>query len=244
MESAALAAHLACALRSSSPLHATTSSALCSPPPPARPPPRCSWGAPVFLSKPRFLDCSDELAAGVVGLGDPDRSKHDTSLGVEPTSGQTLDFHWRLAANMHVAPVPGYLGFTFFDSVTPVYVPVMWADRYGTANADQVSLFKGRVYFALDLIMGAKWGGLAVALVSGLALLAFVGTAWQRSRAKTVSTEAQLAHYEALLGAYDATAEAEGGSGGEEGAGGGAPLRTGSSRRVPSDVSGPGRPAV
>jgi hypothetical protein len=199
----------------------------------------------VFLSKPRFLDCSDELAAGVVGLGDPDRSKHDTWLGVEPTSGQTLDFHWRLAANMLIAPLKvkvGPLNFTFFEGVTPVYVPVMWADRYGTADPSQVSEFKGKVYYALDLMMGAKWGGLAVGLVGGLALLAFAGTAWQRIRAKAASTEAQLAHYEALMGAYDATAEAEGLEmpGGRTGPlrgapGGGAP---------PSVASGPGRPTV
>jgi len=155
----------------------------------------------VFLSKPLFLDGSDELRAGLTGLGAPDRAKHDTWLGVEPTSGQTLDFHWRIAANVHIEPIDGPLGFKFFPGLAPVYMPVMWADRYATADADQVALFKGRVYYALDLIQGAKWGGLAAALVGGLALLAFAGTAWQRSRAQAVGALAQLQLYETLLGA-------------------------------------------
>jgi hypothetical protein len=57
---------------------------------------RCEWGAPVYVSKPRFLDGSDSLRDGVTGMGAPDRDAHDTYLGVEPISGQTLDFHFRV----------------------------------------------------------------------------------------------------------------------------------------------------
>lgn len=39
----------------------------------------CSQGAPVFLSKPHFLDSDASLQDGVTGLH-PDRNIHDTFL--------------------------------------------------------------------------------------------------------------------------------------------------------------------
>jgi hypothetical protein len=39
------------------------------------------------LSHRSFLDGSPSLHDGVIGLGAPDRSRHDTWLGVEPTAG-------------------------------------------------------------------------------------------------------------------------------------------------------------
>ena len=57
---------------------------------------QCEWGAPIYMSKPLFLDGSNSLRDSVDGLGMPDRSLHDTHIGVEPTSGQTLDFAVRV----------------------------------------------------------------------------------------------------------------------------------------------------
>ena len=56
----------------------------------------CEWGAPVSMSKPMFFGASDALRDGVVGLAAPNADLHDTWLGVEPISGQTLDFRFRL----------------------------------------------------------------------------------------------------------------------------------------------------
>jgi hypothetical protein len=44
----------------------------------------CSQGAPVFLSKPRFLDGDPALRAAITGLPAPNRQQHDTWLGIEP----------------------------------------------------------------------------------------------------------------------------------------------------------------
>lgn len=48
------------------------------------------------MSKPMFLGASNALRDGIVGLATPDAGLHDTWLGVEPISGQTLDYHFRL----------------------------------------------------------------------------------------------------------------------------------------------------
>ena len=44
----------------------------------------CSQGAPVFVSKPRFLDGDPVLRANVTGIPEPVRAQHDTWMGVEP----------------------------------------------------------------------------------------------------------------------------------------------------------------
>ena len=58
----------------------------------------CEWGAPGAMSKPMFFGASNSLRDGVVGLAPPDANLHDTWLGVEPITGQTLDFHFRMGA--------------------------------------------------------------------------------------------------------------------------------------------------
>ena len=57
---------------------------------------QCELGAQVYVSRPRFLGGSNVLAAAIDGLGAADEDAHDTYFGVEPTSGQTLDFHFRV----------------------------------------------------------------------------------------------------------------------------------------------------
>lgn len=67
--------------------------------------------APLFPSHPRpcstrsFLDGDVSLVQGVADLAPPNRPSHDTWLGVEPYTGSTLDFHWRVAVNALVAPI-------------------------------------------------------------------------------------------------------------------------------------------
>jgi hypothetical protein len=153
----------------------------------------------------RFLDGSASLQAGVTGLDTPDPNLHGTYLGVEPFSGKTLDFHWRVGVNVlarnytldtflcachdslacaydeqrfpwraawrrHARrcacghdphrlapciavrrgavqlPTPSLLPLAharavptvYFAGVTPVYLPIAWADRYAAVDPSQV----------------------------------------------------------------------------------------------------------
>lgn len=65
---------------------------------------RCEGGAPIFLSKPRFLDGDISLVEALNGLSEPNRVDHDSWLGVEANTGSTLDFHFRVATNAYVRP--------------------------------------------------------------------------------------------------------------------------------------------
>ena len=42
--------------------------------------------APVFGSKPHFLDCDPSLFSAIEGVSPADREKHDTFVDIEPVS--------------------------------------------------------------------------------------------------------------------------------------------------------------
>ena len=56
---------------------------------------------PVFGSKPHFLDGDPELLEKVNGL-DPDHSKHESYLNVEPLTGANVQFQIQLQINVQV----------------------------------------------------------------------------------------------------------------------------------------------
>ena len=66
-----------------------------------------------------FLDATDSLAASINGMGVADFTDHGTYLGVEPYSGKTLDFHWRVGVN---AFVRNYTISTFLGEVLALNV--------------------------------------------------------------------------------------------------------------------------
>lgn len=66
---------------------------------------QCEQYAPIYFSRPNFLYASTSLPESVEGLVEGDPSKHGSWLGVEPLTGQVLDFHFRLGFNVLVKPI-------------------------------------------------------------------------------------------------------------------------------------------
>mmetsp|Transcript_11291 Transcript_11291/g.15628 ORF Transcript_11291/g.15628 Transcript_11291/m.15628 type:complete len:420 (+) Transcript_11291:59-1318(+) len=64
----------------------------------------CEHGAPVFMSKPHFLDAPYFLSQ-VSGMN-PNREKHDTFVYVEPTIGECFRAYKRLQLNIRLQPDP------------------------------------------------------------------------------------------------------------------------------------------
>ena len=85
---------------------------------------------PVFGSKPHFLDGDPLLLDSVTGLG-PNRSKHDTVIDVEPTTGANLNFRRQLQINVQVnktvmtetTEIKGY------NNSGVLYYPVLYIDE-------------------------------------------------------------------------------------------------------------------
>ncbi|MCY3415128.1 MAG: hypothetical protein INQ03_25980 [Candidatus Heimdallarchaeota archaeon] len=101
-------------------------------------------GAPLFLSKPHFLDGAGYLSdlAGV----NPVRADHDTYLSVEPTSGAVFDARKRLQINLDVTP-SNFFTTTVYDA----FVPVIWIEEGATIPKDSAESFKDVVYSAQNI---------------------------------------------------------------------------------------------
>lgn len=136
---------------------------------------------------------------------------HHLCPGPLQYTGSTHDFHWRVGINALVQPTPlstlsGTV--TFFPNVSAagVFTPIAWADRYGTISPAQAETFKSQVYVARDVMVAARWGGIAFAVVGLLAAVALFWVATKRRMALEAARNAQLAwyyedHYAALMSA-------------------------------------------
>lgn len=57
----------------------------------------CNWNAPILLSRPNFYGASDALWNAIDGLDPPDQDRDDVYLNIEPYTGATMDFAWRVS---------------------------------------------------------------------------------------------------------------------------------------------------
>lgn len=146
----------------------------------------CETYAPIFLSRPHFLHGSDQLLNGIKGLTPGDPSIHDSWIGIEPVTGQVLDFQFRIGINAFVEPtsVVDVLNttITYFPNVTSVYVPLGWGEQRSGATPNQANQFKSQVYFGLKILAAFRWGGVSLAVV-GL-ILAAMYRYWSRKEHK------------------------------------------------------------
>jgi len=144
---------------------------------------RCQQSAPVFLSKPYFLHASDSLAQGVVGLRAADEARDGSFLGVEPLTGQVLDFNFQLGINALLEPVTvDALGlpFTYFSGVNRVFIPVGAGLQTSSISGAQAALFKSQVYAPVHAAVALRWAGVALAALGAAAAAACAGAAWWR----------------------------------------------------------------
>jgi len=126
----------------------------------------CQQGAPIFMSKPHFLD-GQWYESRVNGLS-PNRSLHDTWLGIEPNLGQTFVAYKRLQVNLRLIKEP----LLYPNIQDGLYIPVAWFEQFGEATDDQASQFKDSVYRAITAKKVIQISGLTVGIL--LFILAIV----------------------------------------------------------------------
>jgi hypothetical protein len=118
---------------------------------------RCQGGAPVFISKPHFLDGDSVYRDPFSGVAPPSVELHDTVIGVEPLTGVVMSAHKRLQVNVKVAQdgmlYPGV-------ALEPLYWPVAWVDETGSISVGLAEQFKDKVYAAQTMRSATLWGGL------------------------------------------------------------------------------------
>uniref|UniRef100_A0A0G4I4Q2 Uncharacterized protein n=1 Tax=Chromera velia CCMP2878 TaxID=1169474 RepID=A0A0G4I4Q2_9ALVE len=155
-------------------------------------------GAPVFASKPHFLDGDPRLSSGefnVEGLH-PKKSEHDTVLYIEPMTGAVVKGRQQIQLNVAIgggvssnangfakpAEVPSLGSSNLLTwskklggNLKPVFLPVFYGLKEGEVTDEQAKTLAGTLYPILDLSDAleswVKWVALAVGIVG---LLLFI----------------------------------------------------------------------
>jgi len=126
----------------------------------------CSQGAPIFVSKPHFLDADPFYLSQLDGLS-PDAQLHNTIIAVEPITGVTMSAHKRLQINVKLQQ-----DMLLFPRVRQnLYIPVGWIDIAGEITEDLAGQFKGQVYFIETVTLVLQWGGIGAGIVLFLATI-------------------------------------------------------------------------
>ncbi|MBD3211208.1 MAG: hypothetical protein GF311_01275 [Candidatus Lokiarchaeota archaeon] len=127
-------------------------------------------GVPVRVSKPHFLDCEcSKLIETVEGMN-PDKTKHNTIIDVEPISGITMNAKQRIQINFEVSPSE-HLKSNINQSI----MPIMWFERGGQVPKDLANEFSSQVYPALIAKNNIMFWGLQIGAMMTITGGAFTG---------------------------------------------------------------------
>ncbi|CAG7837572.1 unnamed protein product [Allacma fusca] len=129
----------------------------------------CKNGAPVVVSKPHFLDSPAELQNGVVGLK-PNRSRHDTKMIIQPTSGAVLFASKRVQISVEYQTLPDIPGF---ENVNHTLVPIFWVEEYGGLEEDSLAEYRFLLVTSMQIVNIGQWivfAGLTILLLLGIKL--------------------------------------------------------------------------
>jgi len=131
---------------------------------------KCSEGAPVYISKPHFLDVysATNTTTKVSGLS-PDRNAHDTFVDVEPITGITMHAAKRLQINSLTQPVttgPPPRQQWFSELQPLLYIPVLWIEEGGEIKDSDAEDFKSSVILAENLGHYLYWIGFVIGYVA------------------------------------------------------------------------------
>jgi len=155
--------------------------------------------APVWLSKPHFLDVegSAALLGAVEGISPPSRPDHDFSIYVEPTTGMVMGGAGRLQANVELSSL-SYVNVgtgktvTVFPNLKSLLMPVAWMADGGLVSEAQAKQFKTSAGLAVSLESWLPW---VSGIIGGLLVL-FAGfltySACQKGANKSNAADALL----------------------------------------------------
>lgn len=123
---------------------------------------------------PYLLGASDSVRAGVDGLRAPDLARDASYVGIEPMTGQILDFHVGAAIAIALEPttVRDLLSgqdVTYFPNVTSVVIPVGTGMQIASPTPAQANLFRSQVYAGVYVAVALRWGGVAAAVAAAAA---------------------------------------------------------------------------
>ena len=92
----------------------------------------CSFGAPVFLSQPHFLNADIRIGRRFSGLS-PIPENHDSFFYIEPTTGITADAQARFQLNGFVENLKAFPKI-FRNIGNGLIFPVLWLEEAATMD--------------------------------------------------------------------------------------------------------------
>eukprot|EP00053_Salpingoeca_punica_P010396 m.93577 g.93577 ORF g.93577 m.93577 type:complete len:551 (-) comp15378_c1_seq1:281-1933(-) len=119
-----------------------------------------SGNAPIFASKPFFLQADPVYRTTLTGLQEPDITIHDTTLDIEPWTGSVMRAHQRVQINLHALPTYDKR----LEQILPggFYLPIVWADEMGFVSDDLASQWKSQVGLAIKASSIVTYAGVAI----------------------------------------------------------------------------------
>ncbi|XP_076672341.1 protein croquemort isoform X2 [Andrena cerasifolii] len=125
----------------------------------------CKWGAPAFISLPHFYTADPSYRANIDGM-DPNRTKHELSIALEPKTGVPLRVHAQLQLNLLLQPDES---MTMFKHIKKTFVPMLWFTQEATLTSDYASTVK-------MIMIAESLGGVTSFGVCGIGvLIIFIG---------------------------------------------------------------------
>jgi len=99
---------------------------------------KCKFGAPAFVSFPHFY-LADPIYRTYIDGMNPNASKHQFVMSLEPTTGIPLDVKAQLQLNIYLERVTG---IQMFEKVRNLMVPMLWFRQSATLTSDYASQVK------------------------------------------------------------------------------------------------------
>lgn len=122
----------------------------------------CKFGAPAFISFPHFYLAHEYYRDSIEGMK-PNKSEHEFSLALEPTTGIPLKIQAQLQINLLMRSYP----WTTLKDVPEVMMPMMWFRQSAELPEDLASQAK----IAIMLPNIGLWVAYGLASVGGVLLL-------------------------------------------------------------------------
>eukprot|EP00824_Muranothrix_gubernata_P025623 TRINITY_DN838_c0_g1_i1.p1 TRINITY_DN838_c0_g1~~TRINITY_DN838_c0_g1_i1.p1 ORF type:complete len:989 (+),score=213.84 TRINITY_DN838_c0_g1_i1:385-2967(+) len=103
------------------------------------------YKAPLFYSKPHFLDSDPVVFEDVIGVTPASREHHDTFIDVDPITGVTFNSAKRIQLSAHISKTG-----LFYPKVGKAFVPLMWSSEEGEIGAKSASKYQENVREPID----------------------------------------------------------------------------------------------
>ncbi|XP_053691732.1 protein croquemort-like [Sabethes cyaneus] len=150
---------------------------------------QCRFGAPATVSYPHFYLADEKYLDAVDGM-EPDKSRHEFTLALEPHTGIALGVKAQLQVNLDVK----HYGLTWLKDLPEVMLPILWFCQRADISAELASDIK-LLLILPDIGIYIAIGLGIVGLISFALALYCSLKVWKTSEPETIQDNVQTVQY-------------------------------------------------